>query len=71
MYLIIYIIILIFILQLNVSKETFENSKNTSIISRFMNISPNSMIEGMYNTIHPYIPFKNKYYKLRRHLRSK
>lgn len=40
-------------------------------ISSIMNASPNSVLEGMYKKVHPYIPFKNRYYKLRRHLRLK
>ena len=36
-----------------------------------MDASPNSILEGMYKKVHPYIPFKNRYHKLRRHLRLK
>jgi len=40
-------------------------------VSSIMDASPNSILEGMYKKIHPYIPFKNRYHKLRRHLRLK
>jgi hypothetical protein len=64
MYLVFYIFLLcLFLYKIFDSKESF--------ISTIMNTSPNSMLEGMYKRIHPYVPFKSKFYKLRRHLRSK
>ena len=63
MYLILYILFLVLILNVVTVKEPF--------ISSIMNASPNSVLEGMYKKVHPYIPFKNRYYKLRRHLRLK
>jgi hypothetical protein len=49
-------------------KESFVSK---SILSTIMDASPNSVLEGMYKKVHPYIPFKNRYHKLRRHLRLK
>ena len=63
MYVLLYILFLIFILNVVRVKEPF--------LSSIMDASPNSVLEGMYKKIHPYIPFKNRYHKLRRHLRLK
>jgi|688.fasta_scaffold250890_3 hypothetical protein len=70
MYLILYILFLVILLNLLSVKEPFISS-DKSIVSTIMNASPNSILEGMYKKAHPYIPFKNRYYKLRRHLRLK
>jgi hypothetical protein len=40
-------------------------------LSSIMDASPNSILEGMYKKAHPYIPFKSRIHKLRRHLRLK
>ena len=69
MYLILYILFLVILLNLLSVKEPFVSDK--SIVSTIMNTTPKSVLEGMYKKIHPLIPFKNRYYKLRRHLRSK
>jgi hypothetical protein len=63
MYLLVYILFLVFMLNVASVKEPF--------VSSIMDASPNSILEGMYKKIHPYIPFKNRYHKLRRHLRLK
>ena len=63
-----YIVFLLFILHISTIKEPFQSK---SILSTIMDSSPNSILEGMYKKAHPYIPFKNRYYKLRRHLRLK
>jgi hypothetical protein len=63
MYLLLYILCLLLILHVVRVKEPF--------LSSIMDASPNSILEGMYKKVHPYIPFKNRYYKLRRHLRLK
>jgi hypothetical protein len=68
MYLILYILFLILLLNIVSIKEPFVSK---SILSSIMDASPNSILEGMYKKVHPYIPFKNRYYKLRRHLRLK
>jgi hypothetical protein len=63
MYLLLYILCLLWILNVVRVKEPF--------LSSIMDASPNSVLEGMYKKAHPYIPFKTQYYKLRRHLRLK
>ena len=63
MYLLSYVLFLILLLTIGRTKEPF--------VSSIMNASPNSVMEGMYKKVHPYIPFKNRYYKLRRQLRLK
>jgi hypothetical protein len=70
MCLILYILFLVILLNLLSVQEPFISS-DKSIISTIMNASPNSILEGMYKKVHPYIPLKNRYYKLRRHLRLK
>jgi hypothetical protein len=68
MYLLLYILFLVLMLNMISVKESFVSK---SILSTIMDASPNSVLEGMYKKVHPYIPFKNRYHKLRRHLRLK
>jgi len=68
MILIIFSICLIVLLVLQFRKEPFR-TKKTSIVDTFMNMSPLSIVDGLHKSIHPYIPYKQQYYKWKRYLR--
>lgn len=51
-------------------KESFR-TKKTSILDSFMNASPMSIVDGIHKQIHPYIPYKQQYYKWKRYLRHR
>lgn len=70
MILVVFICSLLLILYVELQKEPFQN-KNTTILSTVMNTSPASIVEGLHKRIHPYIPYKHHYYKLKRYLRYK
>lgn len=48
-------------------KEPFR-TKNT-IFDTFMNASPLGIVDGIHKRVHPYIPYKQHYYKWKRYLR--
>jgi hypothetical protein len=68
MILFIFVLCLLFLLCLNFRKEPFR-TKNTSILSSFMNTSPMSIVQGLHKRVHPYIPYKHHFYKWKRYLR--
>jgi len=70
MILILFVIMLIILLSMQYRKESF-TSKNTSILQSFMNASPMSILDVMHKQIHPYIPYKQQYYKLKRYSRNR
>ena len=70
MILILFVILLIILLWLNIEKQTESfRTKKTSILDTFMNASPLGIVDGIHKRIHPYIPYKQHYYKWKRYLR--
>jgi hypothetical protein len=68
-----YIILLFVVLLTTSQKESFRTNQITTsdAISTLMtNVSPSRIIEGIHKRVHPYIPFKHHYYKLKRRFRN-
>ncbi len=59
------------LLLTTVQKEPFRTNQKTTSISIMNNLSPSTLIEGIQKRIHPYIPLKQHYYKLKRKFRNK
>ena len=70
MILLIFLLCLIGILGMQFRKEPFR-TKNASVFDTFMNMSPLSIVDGLHKSIHPYIPYKQQYYKWKRYLRNR
>jgi hypothetical protein len=68
MILFLFLIVLVLLLVIQFKKEPFR-TKKTSMYDTFMNMSPLSIVDGLHKRIHPYIPYKQHYYKWKRYLR--
>jgi hypothetical protein len=68
MILLLFLICLIALLGMQFKQEPFR-TKKTSVLDSFMNMSPLSIVDGLHKRIHPYIPYKQHYYKWKRYLR--
>ena len=68
MILFIFVIVLVVLLGMQYRKESFR-TKKTSMLDSFMNASPMSIVDGIHKRIHPFIPYKKQYFKLKRYLR--
>ena len=61
-------VILLVLLSIHYRKEPFR-TKKSSMTDIFINMSPLNIVDVLYKRIHPYIPYKQKYYKWKRYLR--
>jgi|LakMenE01Jun11ns_1017448.scaffolds.fasta_scaffold9367482_2 hypothetical protein len=68
MILFLFVIVLVVLLGMQYRKESFR-TKKTSMLDSFMNASPMSIVDGIHKRIHPFIPYKKQYFKLKRYLR--
>jgi hypothetical protein len=68
MILILFVIMLLVLLWMQYRKEPFR-TKKTSIFDSFMNASPLGIVDGIHKQIHPYIPYRQQYYKWKRYFR--
>ena len=70
MILFLFVLVLLILIWMQYRKESFR-TKKTSILDSFMNASPMSIVDGIHKQIHPYIPYKQQYYKWKRYLRHR
>ena len=68
MILFLFVVVLVVLLGMQYRKESFR-TKKMSIYDSFMNASPMNIVDGIHKRIHPFIPYKQQYFKLKRYLR--
>jgi len=68
MILFLFVVVLVVLLGMQYRKESFR-TKKMSIYDSFMSASPMNIIDGIHSRIHPFIPYKKQYFKLKRYLR--
>jgi hypothetical protein len=67
MILLIFVVLLVLFLSMQFKKEPFGTKK--TVLDTFMNMSPLGIVDELHKRIHPYIPYKQQYYKWKRYLR--
>jgi hypothetical protein len=63
-----FFVVLLVLLSIQFKKEPFRTKK--TVFETFMNMSSLNIVDGLHKSIHPYIPYKQQYYKWKRYLRK-